>query len=51
MKMAGNMQELQKATCSSCGTKFVAESATVTLCPSCALKQEYHQHSGCDCGH
>jgi predicted RNA-binding Zn-ribbon protein involved in translation (DUF1610 family) len=51
MKTAYDMQEIQKATCSSCGTTFVAESATAKLCPSCASKQEHHQHSGCGCGH
>ena len=50
MKMAYDMQEFQKATCSSCGTTFVAESATETLCPSCASNQEHH-HTGCGCGH
>jgi predicted Zn-ribbon and HTH transcriptional regulator len=49
--MAYDMQEIQKATCSSCGTTFVAESATTgTLCPSCALKDEYNS-TGCGCGH
>ncbi|MGH9952699.1 MAG: hypothetical protein ACRD5J_13825, partial [Nitrososphaeraceae archaeon] len=50
MKMAYDMQEIQKATCSSCGTTFVAESATATLCPSCAVNQEHHS-TGCGCGH
>ena len=36
------MQEIQKATCSSCGTTFVAESAATTLCPSCSANQEHH---------
>ena len=49
--MAHDMQEIQKATCSSCGTTFVAENATATLCPSCVSNQEHHQHSGCGCGH
>ena len=51
MKTTCNMQEIQKATCSSCGTTFVAESATTTLCPSCSANKEQHQHSGCGCGH
>jgi rubrerythrin len=51
MKTTRNMQEIQKATCSSCGTTFVAESTTTTLCPSCSANQEHHQHSGCGCGH
>ena len=50
MEMAHDMQEIQKATCSSCGTTFVAENATATLCPSCASNQEHH-HGGCGCGH
>jgi predicted RNA-binding Zn-ribbon protein involved in translation (DUF1610 family) len=50
MKMAYDMQEIQKATCSSCGTSFVAENATATLCPSCAGNQEHHS-TGCGCGH
>jgi rubrerythrin len=51
MKMAYDMQEIQKATCSSCGTTFVAENAAITLCPSCSANKEQHQHSGCGCGH
>jgi hypothetical protein len=43
------MQEIQKATCNSCGTTFVAENGA-TLCPSCSANQEHH-HSGCGCGH
>jgi hypothetical protein len=50
MKMACYMQEIQKVNCSSCGTTFVAESATATLCPSCAENQEHHS-TGCGCGH
>jgi predicted RNA-binding Zn-ribbon protein involved in translation (DUF1610 family) len=50
MEMGCNMQEIQKATCSSCGTTFVVENAATTLCPSCASNQEQH-HSGCGCGH
>jgi rubrerythrin len=51
MKTTYDMQEFQKATCSSCGTTFVAENAATTLCPSCSANQEHHQHSGCGCGH
>jgi hypothetical protein len=50
METGLHMQELQKATCSACGTKFVADSATATLCPSCAVNQEHHS-TGCGCGH
>ena len=50
MEMADDMQEIQKATCSSCGTTFVPENASSTLCPSCSANQEHH-HSGCGCGH
>jgi rubrerythrin len=45
------MQEIHKTTCSSCGTAFVAENVTATLCPSCSANKEHHQHSGCGCGH
>ena len=45
------MQEIQRTTCSSCGTTYVSENATATLCPSCSANQEHHQHSGCGCGH
>jgi uncharacterized Zn finger protein (UPF0148 family) len=45
-----DMQEIQKATCNSCGTTFVAENGA-TLCPSCSENQSGHQHSGCGCGH
>ena len=45
-----DMQEIQKATCNSCGTTFVAENG-VTLCLSCSANQSHHQHSGCGCGH
>ena len=41
MKVACDMQEIQKTTCSSCGTTFVAENAT-TFCPLCASNQEHH---------
>ena len=34
MKSTRNMQEIQKATCSRCGTTFVAKRTTTTLCPS-----------------
>ena len=51
MEMAHDMQEIQKATCSSCGTTFVAQNTTATLCPSCSANKEHHQHSGCGCGH
>jgi rubrerythrin len=44
------MQEIQKVTCSSCGTTFVTENAATTLCPSCSKNQEHH-HGGCGCGH
>lgn len=45
-----DMQEIQKATCNSCGTTFVAENGA-TLCPSCSENQSHHQHGGCGCGH
>ena len=52
MKTTHEMQEIQKATCNSCGTTFVAENGA-TLCPSCSENQTRsdHQHSGCGCGH
>lgn len=45
-----DMQEIQKATCNSCGTTFVVENG-VTLCLSCSANQSHHQHSCCGCGH
>ena len=45
MELAHDMQEIQKATCSRCGTTFVAENATATLCPSCASNQEHHHRA------
>ena len=41
--MGYRMQEIQKATCSSCEKTFVAK----TLCPLCSSHQE-HQHCGLD---
>jgi len=50
MKTTHNMQEIQKATCNSCGTTFLAENGA-TLCPSCSANQSDHLHNGCGCGH